>query len=155
MWESGVSFQSTCVLATAATSRANPGWSGKDETVQAEESGKEGKMRESEKIDSRGSSDDDDALRLPRPKKETAIAESDSCPLRSKFSESVGVKMAMERARRIKWICLRLSVCRRLAGYGDGGDDLFLYTFAERRKGRKEAKDLDASRRVVEWSGCF
>ena len=60
-----------------------------------------------------------------------------------------------ERARRIKWICLRLSVCRRLAGYGDGGDDLFLYTFAERRKGREETKDLDASRRVVEWSGCF
>ena len=81
MWESGVSFQSTCVLATAATSRANPGWSGKDETVQAEESGKEGKMRESEKIESRGSSD---ALRLPRPKKETAIAESDSCPEKKK-----------------------------------------------------------------------
>ena len=69
MWESGVSFQSTCVLATAATSRANPGWSGNDETVHAEESGKEGNMRESEKIESRGSSD---ALRLPRPKIETA-----------------------------------------------------------------------------------
>ena len=75
MWESAVSFQSTCVLATAATSRAKPGWSGKEERAQAEEEvGKneeeEGKKRESEKKESRGSSD---ALRLPRPKRETAI----------------------------------------------------------------------------------
>ena len=60
------------MLATAATSRANPGCSGKDETVQAEESGKEGKIRESEKKASRGSSV---ALRLPRPKRETAIGD--------------------------------------------------------------------------------
>ena len=45
-WESSVSFQSTCVLAAAATSWAWPGWSGRD-----------GKMSESEKKESRGSSD--------------------------------------------------------------------------------------------------
>ena len=38
--------------------------------AQEEEVGKEGKKRESEKKESRGSSD---ALRLPRPKRETAI----------------------------------------------------------------------------------
>ena len=38
--------------------------------AQEEEVGKEGKKRESEKKESRGSSE---ALRLPRPKRETAI----------------------------------------------------------------------------------
>ena len=52
------------MLATAAMSRAKPGWSGK------EESGKEGKRRESEKKASRGSCVD---LRLPSPKWERAI----------------------------------------------------------------------------------
>ena len=58
-WASAVSFQSTCVLATAAASRAKPGWSGN-----------EGKMRESEKKASRGPSDAP-PLRLLRPKSET------------------------------------------------------------------------------------
>ena len=108
MWESGVSFQSTCVLATAATSRANPGWSGKDETVQGkEESGKEGKMRESEKKASRGSSD---ALRLPRPKKEIAIAESEILVLR-RNSLYLWVEMAMERGA--VGVCVSVGVCAR------------------------------------------
>ena len=62
------------MLATAATSRAKPGWSGKEESAQEEEeeAGKEGNKRESEKKASRGSCVD---LRLPSPKRERAICE--------------------------------------------------------------------------------
>ena len=72
-WASAVSFQSTCVLATATTSRAKPGWSGKLHNDMEDEGTVEGNdvgnNKESEKKASKGSSD----LRPVRPNKERAM----------------------------------------------------------------------------------
>ncbi|KAI5080338.1 hypothetical protein GOP47_0005817 [Adiantum capillus-veneris] len=59
IWESEVSFQSTCVLATAATSRAKEGWSGK-------------RMREEKEKGSKSKESKGSSLLRP-PKREIAI----------------------------------------------------------------------------------